>query len=102
MTERPPLSRRTVLTAGALGAVTAALPLSAANAAAAASASGPASGRPGPRAPRLRFRSDRTFKVSGAGGADPLYADDPMLAGNRRISIVLLREAPVLPANAAP
>ncbi|GAA2889637.1 metallophosphoesterase family protein [Microbacterium esteraromaticum] len=63
MTERPPLSRRTVLTAGALGAVTAALPLSAANAAAAASTSGPASGRPGPRAPRLRFRSDRTFKV---------------------------------------
>jgi chemotaxis protein MotB len=46
--------------------------------------------------------SDRTFKVSGAASADPLYADDPMLAGNRRISIVLLREASVLPANASP
>ena len=29
----------------------------------------------------------------------PLYPDDPMLPGNRRIAIVLLREAPVLPAN---
>lgn len=63
MTDRMPLSRRTVLTAGALGAVTAALPLSAVHAATGASASAPASGRPGPHAPRLRFRSDRTFKI---------------------------------------
>ena len=32
-------------------------------------------------------------------GSDPLYPDDPSLAGNRRIAIVLLREAPVLPMD---
>ena len=30
-----------------------------------------------------------------------LHPDDPMLPGNRRITIVLLREAPVLPPNPA-
>jgi chemotaxis protein MotB len=33
------------------------------------------------------------------GGSDPLYPDDPSLAGNRRIAIVLLREDPVLPTD---
>ncbi|MFN4297989.1 MAG: flagellar motor protein MotB [Brevundimonas sp.] len=42
---------------------------------------------------------DRVFQVSGKAGSDPLYPDDPTLAGNRRISIVLLREAPVLPTD---
>jgi chemotaxis protein MotB len=37
--------------------------------------------------------------VSGKAGSDPLYPDDPTLAGNRRIAIVLLREAPVLPTD---
>ena len=36
---------------------------------------------------------------SGYSGSDPLYPDDPTLAGNRRIAIVLLREAPVLPTD---
>jgi len=40
---------------------------------------------------------DRVYQVSGKAGSEPLYPDDPMLAGNRRIAIVLLREAPVLP-----
>ncbi len=40
---------------------------------------------------------DRIARVSGKAGSEPLYADDPDLPGNRRISIVLLREAPVLP-----
>jgi chemotaxis protein MotB len=40
---------------------------------------------------------DRIAQVSGKAGSEPLYADDPDLPGNRRISIVLLREAPVLP-----
>jgi len=40
---------------------------------------------------------DRIYSVTGKAGSDPLYPDDPALAGNRRISIVLLREAPVLP-----
>ena len=43
--------------------------------------------------------SDRIYQVSGKAGSDPLYPDDPTLAGNRRIAIVLLREAPVLPAD---
>jgi chemotaxis protein MotB len=42
---------------------------------------------------------DRVYQVSGKAGSDPLYPDDPTLAGNRRIAIVLLREAPVLPAD---
>ena len=42
---------------------------------------------------------DRVYSVAGKAGSDPLYPDDPTLAGNRRIAIVLLREAPVLPAD---
>ena len=40
---------------------------------------------------------DRVYQVSGKANSEPLYPDDPTLAGNRRIAIVLLREAPVLP-----
>ena len=40
---------------------------------------------------------DRIYQISGKASSEPLYADDPTLAGNRRISIVLLREKPVLP-----
>ncbi|WP_372707981.1 flagellar motor protein MotB [Brevundimonas sp.] len=43
--------------------------------------------------------ADRVYQVSGKAGSDPLYPDDPSLAGNRRIAIVLLREAPVLPTD---
>ncbi|WP_140985532.1 flagellar motor protein MotB [Asticcacaulis tiandongensis] len=42
---------------------------------------------------------DRIYQVSGKAAKEPLYPDDPTLAGNRRITIVLLREAPVLPDN---
>jgi chemotaxis protein MotB len=42
---------------------------------------------------------DRVYQVAGKAGSDPLYPDDPTLAGNRRIAIVLLREAPVLPMD---
>jgi chemotaxis protein MotB len=42
---------------------------------------------------------DRIYSVNGKAGSDPLYPDDPSLAGNRRISIILLREAPVLPGD---
>jgi chemotaxis protein MotB len=41
--------------------------------------------------------ADRVYQVSGKAASEPLYPDDPMLPGNRRIAIVLLREAPVLP-----
>lgn len=40
---------------------------------------------------------DRVYQVSGKANSDPLFPDDPTLSGNRRISIILLREAPVLP-----
>ena len=40
---------------------------------------------------------DRVYQVSGKANSEPLYPDDPTLPGNRRIAIVLLREAPVLP-----
>jgi chemotaxis protein MotB len=43
--------------------------------------------------------ADRIYEVAGKADSDPLYPDDPLLPGNRRITIVLLREAPVLPPN---
>ena len=46
--------------------------------------------------------ADRVYQVSGKANSDPLYPDDPTLAGNRRIAIVLLREAPVLPPDHTP
>ncbi len=42
---------------------------------------------------------DRVYQVSGKANSEPLYLDDPTLPGNRRIAIILLREAPVLPPN---
>ncbi|CAN7255932.1 OmpA family protein [Phenylobacterium sp. LjRoot225] len=44
---------------------------------------------------------DRVYQVSGKATSEPLYPDDPGLPGNRRIAIVLLREAPVLPPSPA-
>jgi chemotaxis protein MotB len=45
---------------------------------------------------------DRIYQVAGKASSDPLYPDDPLLPGNRRITITLLREAPVLPTDAGP
>ncbi len=45
---------------------------------------------------------DRVAQVTGKAASDPLYPDDPTLPGNRRITIVLLREKPVLPTDANP
>ncbi len=42
---------------------------------------------------------DRVYQVAGKANSDPLYPDDPTLAGNRRIAIILLREKPVLPPD---
>ncbi|MDX5331231.1 MAG: flagellar motor protein MotB [Pseudomonadota bacterium] len=46
--------------------------------------------------------ADRVYQVSGKANSEPLYPDDPTLPGNRRIAIVLLREAPVLPPDVRP
>ncbi|MEO1038029.1 MAG: flagellar motor protein MotB [Pseudomonadota bacterium] len=42
---------------------------------------------------------DRIYEVRGKAGSEPLFPDDPYMAGNRRLSVVLLREAPVLPPS---
>jgi len=42
---------------------------------------------------------DRIYQMAGKATSEPLYPDDPTLPGNRRIAIVLLREAPVLPPD---
>ncbi|MDP8915700.1 MAG: OmpA family protein [Pseudomonadota bacterium] len=49
---------------------------------------------------RAGVDADRIYQVSGKAASDPLYPDDPTLAGNRRIALVLLREAPVMPPDA--
>ncbi len=43
--------------------------------------------------------TDRITQVVGKADTDPLNAADPFLPENRRISIVLLRQVPVLPPN---
>ena len=40
---------------------------------------------------------DRFESVAGRADSDPVFPDDPFLAPNRRVSIVLVREAPPLP-----
>jgi chemotaxis protein MotB len=48
------------------------------------------------------FKGDRVYMVSGKAGSEPLFPDDPFVSANRRISIVLLREAPVMPPDHRP
>jgi chemotaxis protein MotB len=43
------------------------------------------------------IESDRIFAVSGKAGIDPLLPDNPYASANRRIAILLMREAPVVP-----
>ncbi len=43
------------------------------------------------------LKGERVYEVRGKAASEPLFPDDPYMAGNRRLSIVLLREAPVLP-----
>ncbi|MBL9011169.1 MAG: flagellar motor protein MotB [Alphaproteobacteria bacterium] len=46
--------------------------------------------------------ADRIFQVSGKAGSEPLLPEDPYASANRRMTIVLLREAPPLPAGTQP
>ena len=41
--------------------------------------------------------SDRIYEVAGKAGSEPLLPEDPNASANRRLSIVLLREAPPAP-----
>ena len=45
---------------------------------------------------------DRFHSVIGRADADPLFPEDPFLASNRRISILIMTEAPPLPVNHKP
>jgi chemotaxis protein MotB len=44
--------------------------------------------------------SDRIYEVAGKAGSEPLLPEDPQASANRRLSIVLLREAPPTPPGA--
>ncbi len=41
--------------------------------------------------------SDRVYEVAGKAGSEPLLPEDPNASANRRLSIVLMREAPPVP-----
>jgi len=41
--------------------------------------------------------SDRVYEVAGKAGSEPLLPEDPNASSNRRLSIVLMREAPPVP-----
>jgi chemotaxis protein MotB len=43
--------------------------------------------------------SDRIYEVAGKAGSEPLLPEDPNASANRRLSILLMREAPPVPAN---
>ena len=48
------------------------------------------------------IESDRIFEVAGKAGTAPLLPNDPYASSNRRISILLMREAPVVPPGYRP
>ena len=43
--------------------------------------------------------SDRIYEVAGKAGSEPLLPEDPNASANRRLSILLMREAPPAPTN---
>lgn len=45
---------------------------------------------------------DRFYEISGKADIEPLFPDDPFLAANRRISILLMSEAPPFPIEHKP
>ena len=45
---------------------------------------------------------DRIYQVVGKSDSEPLFPEDPRMAANRRLSIVLLREAPPVPPGFKP
>jgi chemotaxis protein MotB len=45
---------------------------------------------------------DRFHSVMGKADTEPMFPDDPAMAANRRISILVMREAPVMPVGTKP
>lgn len=48
------------------------------------------------------YPSSKIYEVAGRGDTDPLVADDPYAAPNRRVTITLIHEAPPVPPDLAP
>ena len=48
------------------------------------------------------YPSASIAKVAGKANTDPLFAEDPFMAPNRRVTITLIREAPPVPPNLQP
>lgn len=48
------------------------------------------------------IRHNQFFSVTGKADSEPLFPDDPFLASNRRISILVMAEAPPFPVAAKP
>jgi chemotaxis protein MotB len=47
-------------------------------------------------------KSDRIYEIAGKAGSEPLLPEDPDASANRRISILLMKEAPPVPAGVKP
>lgn len=45
---------------------------------------------------------DRFYSIAGRADAEPLFPEDPFLASNRRISFLIMAEAPAFPIDAKP
>lgn len=43
--------------------------------------------------------NDRIYEISGKAGSEPLLPEDPNASANRRLSIVLMKEAPPVPSD---
>jgi chemotaxis protein MotB len=43
--------------------------------------------------------NDRIYEVAGKAGSEPLLPEDPNASANRRLSILLMREAPPVPSH---
>ncbi len=51
---------------------------------------------------RRRGADDQIYEVAGKADTDPFFPDDPYIAGNRRVTITLMREAPPVPPDLKP
>jgi len=43
--------------------------------------------------------NDRIYEVAGKAGSEPLLPEDPNASANRRLTILLMREAPPVPSH---
>ncbi len=48
------------------------------------------------------YPSTNIYKVAGKADTDPLFPEDPSIASNRRVTIILIRESPPVPPDLQP